>query len=139
MNPLDTGVHGVDEAPLQTIARRTKALTGAAYTQGRDVSALREDLRDYVKRDLDEHAEIRGEIRGMSEHVGGLRVTAEKTGATLETFVTMVKEERAAKKELGVEIKEDSKATRDFRRHLFIAFVGLVCTILGALVHWKLG
>jgi hypothetical protein len=131
-----TGVHHMNESPLETTLRRTKNISIAVENQSVATNALREDLREYVKRDLDEHAEIRGSIGEMAGHVGGLRVESAKMNGTLETFVKMVNEERAEKKEATVEIKQDSKATRDFRRHIFIGFIGILSGVIGALAHW---
>ncbi len=135
----DSSVH---EDPLATIVRRTRSLSSAADATHQGISDLRDDMKEYVTRDLDEHAELRGRMGSMddkhhtvNEHLAGVRVDNAEVKTTLNTFVTIVQAERAEKVKAADEARAlallnvDNAVSR--KKHIR-GIIGTILTAIGA-------
>lgn len=131
------------DTPMGELITRTKRATHQAESANIGVVALREELHDYANRDVEEHAELRGVMAKFDErqhesnrHMGDVRVAMAVVATKLDTFVGVVQTQLADKEKTKDAERVEGQSKRDHKRHLFVAIVGLVAGIIGALVHW---
>lgn len=135
-----------DATPVDTpsavivLARRA---ADAANEAKKGVDSCRDDMREYTKRDLDEHKEIRqavkdvdGKIHTLNGHVSDVRVRLEGVSVQLGTFISSVqKAEQKVETQVAIETTDKLSKT-DMRRKLVPAAVGVVAAIIGFLTHF---
>lgn len=141
-------VHGVpirELPPEEQVAARTRSISHTVAGTDKSVSELRGELRSYVERDLDEHQELRTEIRGVrneigdlrngvtttNTHLGEMRVTNEKVQGDLRMLVD--RNARADKSQ--DDQRAESRLSRKNRTAIFVAIAGMVGTLIGFATH----
>lgn len=133
----------IDMPPMEELIKRTRRATEEAKAAKVSVGEMRTELHEYAKRDVEEHAEIRGVMskfddrqHQMNGHISDLRVGMASVGTKLDTFVSVVQSELAEKTKNRDAAVVEGQSKRDHKRHLLVAVVGIIAAIIGALVHW---
>lgn len=134
-------MHGIPIRDLPAedqLPARVRNLTVTARETAKAVSELGGDVKDYQRRDLDEHKELRGEVRTLSAkvdqtntHLGEMRVTNEKVQGDLRMLV----DRNARTDKTEDEKRAESRLSRKNRTAIFVAIAGLVGTLVGIATH----
>jgi predicted nuclease with TOPRIM domain len=140
----------IDMPPMDELIHRTRRATEEAKAARIETGELRDELKTYAERDINEHAELREENRLVrteltalnteqsktNTHLADVRVEMTRVGTKLDTFVDVVTRERTKVDEDKKAEQVEKQSKRDHKRHLLVAVVGVVAGIIGALVHW---